>query len=303
MKAFLLAAGYGERLRPLTDAIPKPLAPVMNVPSVCYALTLLKEAGVSEVVCNLHHLAGAIEEFFSEHDGFGLNIVFSREDVILGTGGGLANCRDHFQDASFIYLNSDMIADIDLGAVVRAHQRSGSTGTLVLAPAGAGGGRVTVREGRIVNLRNILPDEARPAHDFLGAAVLSPGIFRCLKEGFSDIVEHGFIDLARDRALGYYLHGGSWHDIGSMESYRAANMALHDMPDTCKKRVRDATGMDPVALAGRAVIGRGAVVERSVIGDGCVIGDGARVARSVLLPGTSLRAGEEAEHTVRWVQV
>ncbi|MBN1496478.1 MAG: NDP-sugar synthase [Spirochaetes bacterium] len=303
MKAFLLAAGHGERLRPLTDIIPKPLAPVMNVPSICYALTLLKEAGVSEVVCNLHHLGDAIEAFFREHDCFGFDVVFSREEKILGTGGGLANCREYFQDAPFIYLNSDMIADIDLGAVGRAREASGSAGTLVLAPAGAGVGRVTVREERVVNLRSMLPDEARPGHDFLGAAVLSPGIFRYLKEGFSDIVEHGFIDLARDGALGYYLHDGAWHDIGSMESYRAANMALLGMPAACKRRVRDATGMDPVALAGGAVIGRDVVVEGSVIGDGCVIGDGARIARSVLLPGTSLRAGEEAERTVRWAYV
>ena len=300
MKAFLLAAGYGERLRPLTDRIPKPLAPVMNVPSICYALTLLKEAGISEVVCNLHHLGGAIEAFFRAHNYFGMTVTFSKEDDILGTGGGLANCRELFADGPFVYLNSDMIADIDLGAVMRAHAASGSAGTLVLAPAAPAGGRVTVRDGRVVNLRNILTVEARPEHDFLGAAVLSPGIFPYLKEGFSDIVVNGFIDLAQHNDLGYYQHAGAWHDIGSIESYRAANLALIGMPDSCKKRIRDATGLEPSVLDGAARIGAGATILRSIIGEGCVIGGGARVEDSVLLAGASLPAGAAAVREVRW---
>lgn len=301
MKAFLLAAGYGERLRPLTDRIPKPLAPVMNVPSICYALTLLKEAGVTEIVCNLHHLGDAVEAFFRAHDNFGLSIAFSREKEILGTGGGLENCRAYFTEGPFVYLNSDMIADIDLRAVIRAHESSGAFGTLVLAPAGPGGGRVTVQDGRVVNLRNILPDGTRPEHDFLGAAVLSPGIFPFLKEGFSDIVVNGFIDLAKDGSLGYYTHTDSWHDIGSIDSYRLANMSLLDMPDSCKKRIRGATGLCPAAVAAGVRIGAGAVIERSVIGEGCVIGDGARIEESVLLDGVSLQAGSDAIRMVRWM--
>ncbi len=301
MKAFLLAAGYGERLRPLTDRIPKPLAPVMNVPSICYALTLLKEAGISEVVCNLHHLGSAIEDFFRVHDYFGLTVTFSREEEILGTGGGLANCREHLTDGPFIYLNSDMIADIDLGAVLRAHAASGSAGTLVLAPAARGRGRVTARDGRVINLRGILPVDARPEHDFLGAAVLSPAIFPYLKNGFSDIVENGFLDLASSGDLGYYLYSDPWHDIGSIESYRTANMALLGMPDSYRRRIQRATSLEPAALAAGVRIGAGAMVERSVIGEGCVIGDGARVEESVLLHGVLLQAGSAAVRAVRWV--
>jgi mannose-1-phosphate guanylyltransferase len=300
MKAFLLAAGYGERLKPLTDSIPKPLAPVMNVPSICYAVTLLKEAGVSEVVCNLHHLGGPIEDFFRAHDYFGLKMIFSHEDEILGTGGGLAKCREHFQGGPFVYINSDMIADIDLREVLRAQHTSGADGTLVLARRALAGGRVTVRNGRVVNLRSLLEMEARPEHDFLGAAVLTPAIFRYLDNGFSDIVETGFLSLVTGGDLRYYLHQGAWHDIGTIESYRTANMAFLGMPDSYRNRIREATGLTPTILSGSARIGEDAVIERSVIGDGCVIGNGAHVEESVFLPGAALPAGGSAKRTVRW---
>lgn len=294
MKAFLLAAGFGERLRPLTDRIPKSLMPVLNVPSICYAVTLIKEAGISEVVCNLHHLHRQIIDFFQEHDNFGLRLTFSIEEKILGTGGGLNNCRSHFQDEPFLYINSDIIADIDLKKLIGTFDASRMSGSLVVGRSARSEGRVTVEDGRIVNLRTLLPVNKKPEYDFLGAAVLAPEIFRFLKDGFSDIVETGFIGLVKNGSLGYCLHEGEWHDIGTPALYRKANMRLLKMGADFINRVSAATGLTPSAISRSASVGRAAVIIRSVIGDNCRVEDGAVAEDSVLLPGAKLEAGETA---------
>lgn len=131
-------------------------------------------------------------------------------------------------------------------------------------------------------------------------AVLTPAIFDFLDGGYSDIVETGLIALARAGALACREFGGTWHDIGTIESYRAANLALIDMEAGCAERVRAAAGIAPAAVSPEAVLGRGVRVSRSVIGSGCMIGDGAVVVESVLLPGARVGPGESVEREVRW---
>ncbi len=291
MKAFLLAAGFGERLRPLTDLMPKPLAPVMNIPAICYAIALIKDAGITDVICNLHYRREQIIDFFRRNNNFGLNITFSIEENILGTGGGLENCREHLQDAPFVYINSDIIAPIDLKSLIASYTASQNSGSLLVGKSIGPDKRVTVRDGRVINLRTLLPVDAKPEHDFLGIAMLSPEIFRYLKHGFSDVVENGFIDLVKNGILGCHEYSDLWHDIGSLESYRLANMALLDMDNDWKEKIRSATGMVPRTVALTASIGGSCSITRSVIGEGCVVGDGAVVEESVLLPGTAVERG------------
>jgi mannose-1-phosphate guanylyltransferase len=300
MKAFLLAAGFGERLRPLSDRIPKPLMPVMNVPSICYAITVLKDAGISEVVCNLHHMHAEIADFFREHDNFGLKMTFSHEETILGTGGGLAFCREHFKHGPFVYINSDIVVDINLKSVVKSHQASRLRSALVVSLNPNSEGRVTLQGDRIVNLRNLLPVYVRPEYDFIGIAVLYPEIFRYLKNGFSDIVETGLIELVKKGLLGYYRHEGVWHDIGTIESYRSANAGLINMSALWKERIFSATRIMPCAISNKAIIENGASIARSVVGEGCRIGAGAVVTESVILPGTPVREGESIVHSVKF---
>jgi mannose-1-phosphate guanylyltransferase len=287
MKAFLLAAGFGERLRPLTDTVPKPLVPVMNVPAICYAVSLIKNAGITDVICNVHYRRDQIINFFQRNNNFGLNITFSIEETILGTGGGLEKCREHFQDVPFAYINSDIIVPVDLKAFIASYHASQAAGALLVSGS-AGDGRVTVRDGRVINLRTLLPVDEKPGHDFLGIAVLSPEIFRYLKHGFSDIVEDGFIDLVKRGSLGYHEYAGPWHDIGSLESYRLANMALFDMDEGFGNAVRSTTAMEPRALDPTARIEKNCTITRTVIGAGCVVGDGAEIEESVLLPGSAV---------------
>lgn len=291
MKAFLLAAGFGERLRPLTGRMPKPLVPVMNIPAVCYALTIIKGAGIRDVVSNVHYHRDQIIDFFRRNNDFGLNIVFSIEETILGTGGGLEKCHDLLSDGPFAYINSDIIAPLDLNSYIDAYDDSSMDGSLLVAANPGRDSRVTVRNGRIINMRNILRVDEEPGHDFMGIALLSPEIFRHLKSGFSDIVETGFIGLIKRGTLGCREYSGPWHDIGSFESYRRANMAMSEMDDCFRNAIRSATGMEPRAIAPTARIGRHCTVTKSVIGDQCSIGDGAVIEESVVLPGAVVESG------------
>ncbi len=291
MKAFLLAAGFGERLRPITDALPKPLAPVLNLPAICYAVTLLKEAGISDIICNLHYRGEQIVEFFKRNDCFDMRVEFSDEERILGTGGGLMKCRAYFQDAPFVYLNSDIIADIDLSDLIKSFDGADTGGSLALAPSSRGS--VALKGERIVNIRNLLPVEQKPGYDFLGAGILTPDIFKFLRPEFSDIVETGFIELVKQGELRYFSFKGEWHDIGSVESYRETNIRLIDSDYVFRKRIYSATGLVPCVLGDGAQIGTRATVSRSVIGEGSVIEDGAVVEESVLLPNSKVMSGDK----------
>jgi len=300
MKAFVLAAGKGERLRPLTDILPKPLAPVLNVPAICYALTRLRLAGINEVVINIHHLADRILRFFKEHDDFGFTVHFSHEPLILGTGGGLAECRSLLSDGPFLYVNSDTILDLDLQSIIDVFNESGCLGVMAVHPADAGSGRVAVAEGMVKDLRGILGSNQIPSYDFSGVAVLSQEIFKYLRHDFSDIVETGFISLVKRDEMCSFIHNALCHDIGTLESYRRANIERMKIIDNIAPSMRAAIGINPSIAAEGARIDASATVISSIVGDGAYIGADSFVYESVLLPGARVGANERCERRIVW---
>ena len=136
MKALVLSAGYGERLRPLTETIPKPILEVGGRPLIHYPLLMLKHAGINEVAINVHHLAGEIERSLGDGSSLGLHITYSPERVLAGTGGPLAVLRDYFADEPFVLLNCDTILDLDLAAMIAFHRDRGGLATFVLRAGG-----------------------------------------------------------------------------------------------------------------------------------------------------------------------
>ncbi|MCA1611897.1 MAG: nucleotidyltransferase family protein, partial [Acidobacteria bacterium] len=136
MRAFLLAAGRGVRFRPVTERIPKPLFPFLNVPLARSHLTQLRQFGVSEAGVNLHHLGEEIEKDFVDGSPELPQLRFFREPEILGTAGALANATDWLSGGDFLVVNSDAAIEPDYDALVRAHRRSGRLATLLLVPNG-----------------------------------------------------------------------------------------------------------------------------------------------------------------------
>ena len=301
MNAFILAAGFGTRLRPLTNRVPKPLIPVLNVPAIRYSLALLGEAGIDRAVCNVHHHAEKIRKFLSDTDDVNMTLVVSEEPTILGTGGGLKQCEHLLGDDHFLLLNSDIVADFDLGALVEHHRRSGKAGTLVLfeTPFAATIGDVGVKGENIVDFRNMLGSGYRSNFIYTGAALLDPSIFRHLSAGFSSIVDTGFTGLISEKSLGFFIHRGFWLDIGTPQSLWEANIiSRHPLLDRFRAMDRIGGGAGPRMIAPDVAIGRGVRLENSVIGSGCRIADGAVLEQAVLLPGTVIEKNSVVSKTI-----
>ncbi len=134
MKAMVLAAGFGTRLQPLTHSMPKPLIEVAGQPMIYFALKMLRAAGISEVVINLHHFGEQIRSHLGNGSKLGLHLHYSEEDPILDTGGGIAAARAFLSDDSFVVANADTFLDLDLREVLAFHAQRQATATMVVRP-------------------------------------------------------------------------------------------------------------------------------------------------------------------------
>ena len=300
MKAFVLAAGLGTRLAPLTNHTPKPLIPVLNIPSLFYSFFLLKQAGITEIICNIHHHGDDIRQCIQSSDLNGITVTFSEEPEILGTGGGLKKCEKLLGDDDFILVNSDIITDIDFKALVSQHHRSGCPGTLTLfdTPEAAKIGYVGVENGLVKDFRDLRKTGLASSFIYTGVAVLSPKIFRFMKAEFSGIVDTGFTGLIDNGGLSFYRHEGLWMDIGTMHSYWLANIDTPSLMNNLAQPMKRGLGIYPHLIAPDAIISTDAILSRSVIGKGCTIGRECTIRNSVLLPGVTVMPGSSIINSI-----
>ena len=134
MKAMVLAAGQGTRLRPLTDHTPKALIPVAGRPMIEYSLLLLRHYGIRDIIINLHHLGDQIESYLGTGKQWGLEITYSKELELLDTGGGLLKAKPFLQEGTFIVINTDVLIDLSLSDLLAFHEKNRAVATLVLRP-------------------------------------------------------------------------------------------------------------------------------------------------------------------------
>lgn len=228
MKAMILAAGLGTRLRPLSNSIPKPLLPVAGRPLIVWNLLLLRRHGITEVIINLHHLGHLIEKELGDGSQFGMRLAYSRESAILGTGGGIKQAETFFGGAPFLVLNGDTLLEVDLGDLTGFHARRGALATLVVRedPEVERWGAVEVDEQqRIISItgrgRAVAERPARLKRlMFAGVHVmdsrlltpLPPGRQSSIIDAYVTAIEHG------ERVLGYRMEG-YWSDVGTPECY------------------------------------------------------------------------------------
>lgn len=227
MRAMILAAGRGERARPLSDSIPKPLFPVGGRPLIAYPLGLLKAAGVTDVIVNVHHLAEHIEEALRPCSSMGLNIHISREKYLLETGGGIANARRLIGDRPFLVLNADVVCDIDLAAVIDDHIRSGCITTMVVRENPDPRSIPVVEwdpvSQQVLDIRGEvgrrLPGSRQAM--FAGIQVMEPVVFDYILPKRESIIDGFYLPAIREhRRVHGYLHEGYWADLGTPEEYR-----------------------------------------------------------------------------------
>lgn len=235
MKAMILAAGYGTRLRPLTNTLPKPLLPVGGTPLIVWNLLLLRRHKFREVIINLHHLGPVIEHALGDGHRYGLRITYSREPVILGTGGGLKQVESFFNGQPMLVMNGDTLIEIDLEQVVDLHQARKPVVTMVVRedPDAAQWGLVEMDETQRIHRIN---GRGRPDSPgllprmFAGLHILHPRVLRRLPPaGTASNIIDAYVEALRDDelVLGFDTKG-YWSDVGTPERYAQAE---HDVLD------------------------------------------------------------------------
>ncbi len=289
LRAIVLTAGFGSRLRPLTYFLPKALLPICGEPVAGHTLRQLARQGCESAVLNLHHLGDAIPaRFGSSYQG--LPLRYSREEEIQGTLGALFPQREHLAEADLVLVaNGDTLCHWPWRSMIRQHLRTGADATLLLhrrAPDAFLGGPVGVDDrGAVVQLRDAEPaGRVVRRHLFAGAHVLSPGLLARLEEGPADIVDGLYMPLlkAGGRIQGV-VTGRRWHDLGTPERYLEACL------DWARYRRRLAGPRSVVSP--RAEVDETAAVRRSVIEAGAVVRGGARIDGSVLLANARIPSG------------
>ncbi len=306
MKAALLAAGLGTRLRPLTHQCPKALIPVLNRPLLGVLLDQLQAAGFGEVAVNTHYLAAAVHRFLEANGPFGFGLKVSHEPELLGTGGGLRNLARLLGEGPFLAVNGDILTDLDLGAVYRGH-RSEALATLVLQDCPPYNVVWVDEEGLV---RGIGARGAPvPALAYTGVQVVSPGMLKYLPgAGPYDLVQAWREALAAgERLTALVVSGHFWEDLGTPAGYLAAHRRLLQgqgaglacfFPEVMDPLLGHGAVLSEgvtcgagVCLAAGVRVGPGAHLENTVawerawIGPGvslenCIVGPKARVSRS-----------------------
>jgi len=211
MKAMLLAAGRGERLRPLTDEIPKALVEAGGKPLIAWHLERLARAGFREAVINVSHLGNRIEERLGDGRGFGLRLHYSRERERLETAGGIANALPLLGRAPFLLVNADVYCECDF-ARLRALDLGADLAHLMLVPnpPHRPAGDFSLNQARAGT-------EAAPRYTYAGVAVMNPSLVDPVKPGEKAPLAPLLYDAAARRRLGGELYAGPWQDVGTVE--------------------------------------------------------------------------------------
>lgn len=238
MKAMVLAAGQGTRLRPVTEGKPKALVPVAGRPMIEYALLLLRHYGIKEIVINLHHLGAQIEEYLGDGAKLGLKISYSHERELLDTGGGMLKAKAFLQNGTFLAINTDALIDLNLAALIDFHRHRQAVGTLVLRPdaeADRYGSMDIDAEGRIHRFLNtkIEIQQAGPLRKlmFTGVQILEAKVFEYMdahgaEEKFSTTRQTYPEMLLAGEPLYGFCFEGFWQDLGTLERISQAEASL-----------------------------------------------------------------------------
>lgn len=237
MKAFLLAAGLGTRLRPLTEKTPKPLLPVGGVPLIFFALAQLRRHGFTEIGINLHHLGEQIAERLGDGGRWGMRMNYFREEKLLGTGGAIRNAREFLSEGPFLLWNADTILDLDVAALQETHRARGGIATLAVtkrATVADFGGIRHDAQGRVLGLQPAgeqagSADRESQASVFTGASILDPVLFEILDAGGQTpcVLRQGVLPaIARGASAWVDECSGAFADLGTQQRLDEANVAV-----------------------------------------------------------------------------
>ena len=324
-RAIILAAGLGTRLGELSAERPKPMFPVAGYPLIRYAISLLARHGTTEIAINLHHRGDVIRGELGDGRAFGVELVYSEEPEILGTGGGLVRARDFLTRGGrepFFVINGKILIDLDLGELRGAHERADAEATMVVrdvpdaerwgavyvegtradenaAADASAAARATAREARVVSILARGPHPSARACMFTGVHLVSPALLdRLPSHGVSDSIRQGYLPaLAAGAPIAAHVLRGYFHEHSTPRRYLEGNWNVLQGRATGVVAPGPVAGVDPGAeispsakIVGPVRICAGAVVE-----DGATVGPFA-----VLCPDTLVEKGAVLERAVLW---
>jgi NDP-sugar pyrophosphorylase family protein len=298
VRTYLMAAGLGTRLYPLTGLTSKPMVPILNRPVMEHLLHLLRRHGVTEVAANLHYHPDKIRTYFGDGSEWGIELRYNLEEHLLGTAGGADAFREFLAGSTFLVMSGDGLTDVDLTAFLAAHKASGGVATMAVKevddPSLYG---VVVHDDAM----RVVGFQEKPAREEALSALCNCGIYAFEPRIFDFIPAGAFVDwakdvfpalLARDLPFHCWELTGYWNDVGNIEQYRLGNFdallgrVKLEMPGrevAPRVWVGEGTQIEPGArLESPLLLGAGCLVEAEaeligplIVGDGCVIERGA----------------------------
>lgn len=328
MKGFILAAGFGTRLDPLTRELPKALMPIVTVPAITYAVQLLAAAGITEIFVNLHHLGEQIKAALGDGSRLGMTITYSAETEILGTGGALRRVAGQLGGQRLVVVNADTLFDVDIAAAAAFHEDQGALATMVLRRDANQARYGLIEIDQAGRIGRFLGDPAPHLDDpgvslrkfmFAGVHILEARFLEYIPPDIQTCINRYAYPkaMANDEMLCGYEATGVWRDLGTPASYFDANMEVLDrrlaLPQldplssfahTPKREVDSVVRLGegailgdgvllhpPVVIADGARIGDGAVIgPRAIIGRGAIVGKHANVSSVLVFDGARVEA-------------
>ena len=302
-QAFVLGAGLGTRLRPLTDDLPKPLIPIFQKPLITFALDHLRGLGVESFVVNTHHLGRQFENLFGGGTYAGHPLRLVHEPDLLGTGGGIKNVEGLLRPEPFIVYSGDLLTDFALEPLIEEHFRKRNDVTLALRKTGLAAG-VALQDGRVVDIENKYGHAGE--YDFANVSVWNPEIFQRIPRAQNI----SFIPILAEwigqegKIGGVVLNDGKWFNIGSRAEYLEVHRIIKEerwkphyvLNDDWPSAIsRDAT-IDPSArLSGFCSVGAGCRVGADAILENTILWPGAQIASRCHLRNCIVRSHRNAE--------
>lgn len=328
-KAMVLCAGLGTRLLPVTEKFPKPLVPVLNVPNLAHTLFLLRKAGIEEVIINTYHLPRLLEDYLGDGQRCRMKAHYSRESVLLGTGGGLKKAEAFFAGEPFVLANCDFITNVDLFPLIQQHLQRQAIATMVLLkddtlqPLYS---KVGVDEnGCLCSLPSCQTRTPSQTGIFTGIHILENEVLQHLKEvpcGINEVLYPRLMKESPSKVFAPFMKDSYWFDTGDVPAFWSTSMKLlerlangdgnlKELLSLHGKYVEKRPGIwlpeDVSVPAGVELVGP-VILDRSVslgkasrlgpftiLDEGAVIGEDARLSHFVGLGGARVSSGESCD--------
>ena len=305
-QAFVLGAGLGLRLRPLTEHLPKPLVPIFQKPLITFALDHLRSLGIDLFAINTHRIPETFAKTFPDDSYAGAQLRLLHEPVLLETGGGIKNAQRALRPDPFIVYSGDILTDVDLEPLIYAHFAERNDVTLALRNTGLASG-VAFSGGRVIDIARKLGHSG--THDFANVSIWNPDIFDRIPAGkkisfipvLTDWIEQG------GRVGGVVLNESKWFNIGSRAGYLEVHRTIaqggwrpaYVRDQAWPRQAEDGAVVEPGArLLGFTSIGAGARIGANAVLEDTIVWPGAEIAPHSHLRNCVVRAGEKAVGTL-----